>query len=60
VRRVPLNSPTEREQLLQRMRQLFTRCQLLSAQHYELMKEWERLKARVDEIDQTQDRKSLP
>jgi hypothetical protein len=57
---VPVDAPTEREQLLQKMREIFKQCQQLSAKHYELMKEWARLKARVDEIDGTQGRKRLP
>lgn len=45
---------------MRQMRELFAKCQQFSAKHNELMKQWERLKARVDEIDGTQDRKRLP
>jgi hypothetical protein len=43
-----------------RMRELLKQCRQLSEKHYELMKEWEQLKARVDEIDGTSHRKRLP
>jgi hypothetical protein len=42
------------------MRELFAQCRQLSEKHYELMKEWERLKARVDELDGIPHRKFLP